>query len=220
MPMWVSRLNGLRQFVNSAYHDFLGVSYADALNFDWRKALHPDDLGRILREQRAGEGSRRPFALEARYRRHDGQWRWLRSESQPRKAPSGEHIGFIGVAHDVTARKKPNAQLTELNETLERRIARSHQQLAASEALIQTFFQPLLGMPRCHRRRGDGHFRYAGSQSGDSAALREDPRGSDRPTVSSGVRAPNVRRKSRPHLDRVPSAQARPTDMSGPKAMP
>ena len=117
VPMWVSRLDGLRQFVNRAYHDFLGVPYADALNFDWRKALHPEDLARILGEQRAGEGSRKPFTLEARYRRHDGQWRWLRSESQPRWGPDGEHIGFIGVAHDITASKEAERALTELNET-------------------------------------------------------------------------------------------------------
>ena len=88
------------------------------LNFDWRKALHPDDLARILGEQRAGEGSLKPFALEARYRRHDGQWRWLRSESQPRWGPGGEHIGFIGVAHDITASKEAERALTELNENL------------------------------------------------------------------------------------------------------
>ncbi len=103
VPMWVSRLGGLREFVNRAYQEFLGVSLEEAVNFDWRKALHPDDLARILREQQAGEGSLRPFTLEARYRRGDGQWRWLRSESQPRWGPNGEHIGFIGVAHDVTA---------------------------------------------------------------------------------------------------------------------
>ena len=103
VPMWVSRLDGLREFVNRAYQDFLGVSLDEAVNFDWRKALHPDDLARILGEQRAGESSLRPFTLEARYRRGDGQWRWLRSESQPRWGPNGKHIGFIGVAHDVTA---------------------------------------------------------------------------------------------------------------------
>ena len=161
VPMWVSRLDGLRLFVNRAYHDFLGVSYADALNFDWRKALHPDDLERILGEQRAGEGSRKPFALEARYRRHDGQWRWLRSESQPRQGPSGEHIGFIGVAHDVTASKEAERGLTELNETLERRIEDRTRELALSEALIQTFFNH---SSECHAvivEESDGHFRYA-----------------------------------------------------------
>jgi PAS domain S-box-containing protein len=161
VPMWVSRLDGLRQFVNRAYHEFLGVPYAAALNFDWRKALHPDDLERILGEQRAGEGSRKPFALEARYRRSDGQWRWLRSESQPRWGPGGEHIGFIGVAHDITASKEAERALTEVNETLERRIEDRTRQLAASEALIQTFFDH---SSECHAvivEESDGLFRYA-----------------------------------------------------------
>ena len=87
VPMWVSRLDGKRAFVNQAYMDFLGLSYEECLVFDWRKALHPDDLARILQEQKAGEGSKRPFALEARYRRGDGQWRWLRSESQGQMGP-------------------------------------------------------------------------------------------------------------------------------------
>ena len=161
VPMWVSRLDGLRQFVNRAYHEFLGVPFADALNFDWRKALHPDDLQRILREQRAGEGSRKPFVLEARYRRHDGQWRWLRSESQPRWGPAGEHIGFIGVAHDITASKEAERGLTELNETLERRIEDRTRQLAASEALIQTFFNHSSECYAVIVEEDDGQFRYA-----------------------------------------------------------
>ena len=161
VPMWVSRLDGLRQFVNRAYHEFLGVPFADALNFDWRKALHPDDLQQILREQRAGEGSRKPFVLEARYRRHDGQWRWLRSESQPRWGPAGEHIGFIGVAHDITASKEAERGLTELNETLERRIEDRTRQLAASEALIQTFFNHSSECYAVIVEEDDGQFRYA-----------------------------------------------------------
>jgi PAS domain S-box-containing protein len=161
VPMWVSRLDGLRQFVNRAYHEFLGVSLGEALNFDWRKALHFDDIERILREQRAGEGSRKPFVLEARYRRHDGQWRWLRSESQPRWGPAGEHIGFIGVAHDVTASKEAEQALTELNETLERRIEDRTRQLAASEALIQTFFHHSSECYAILVEENDGHFRFA-----------------------------------------------------------
>jgi PAS domain S-box-containing protein len=119
VPMWVSRMDGKRAFVNQAYMDFLGLDYEDALVFDWRKALHPDDLPRILQEQAAGEGSKKPFALEARYRRADGQWRWVRSESQPRWGPDGEQIGFIGVAHDITASKDAEIELRGLNVTLE-----------------------------------------------------------------------------------------------------
>ncbi len=106
VPIWVTKLDRKRSFANQAYLDFLGLPFEEAIVFDWRKALHPDDLPRVLQEQITGEASLKPFVLEARYRRADGEWRWLRSESQPRWDPTGEHIGFIGVAHDITTAKE------------------------------------------------------------------------------------------------------------------
>ncbi len=123
VPMWVSKLGGKREFVNKAYCDLLGAAYQAAVDYDWRDLLHPDDLPRILKEQIAGESSHQPFTLEARYRLSDGEWHWLRSQSQPRWGPDGAHIGFIGVAHDVTVAKQAEADLRGLNDRLEERVA-------------------------------------------------------------------------------------------------
>ena len=116
VPMWVTQLDRKRGFVNRAYVDFLGVSYEEAVHFDWRTIIHPDDRDRILAESVAGEATMKAFVLEGRYRRADGEWRWLRSTSQPRFGPSGEHIGFIGVAHDITEAKRAEAALKESEE--------------------------------------------------------------------------------------------------------
>ena len=120
--IWVTQLDRRRSFVNRAYVDFLGITYEQAVDFDWRTILHPDDHDRIIAESIAGETSLKPFALEARYRRGDGEWRWVRSISQPRWGPGGEHIGFIGVAHDITEAKLAEAGLREMNEVLEARV--------------------------------------------------------------------------------------------------
>ena len=120
--LWISEPAGARAFVNSAYVAFLGGSYDDALKVDWRTRLHPDDLQRIIREQVAGESSRKPFTLEARYRRADGEWRWLRSFSQPRIDPAGAFSGFGGIAFDVTDAKQVEADLQHINELLEDRV--------------------------------------------------------------------------------------------------
>jgi len=141
VPVWVTKLDRTRSFANQAYLDFLGLPFEQAIVFDWRKALHPDDLPRILQEQIAGESSLKPFVLEARYRRADGEWRWLRSESQPRWDPTGKHIGFIGVAHDVTAAKQAEIDLRGLNEILEQRIAERTTQLESSEAQMRAIFE-------------------------------------------------------------------------------
>jgi PAS domain S-box-containing protein len=141
VPIWVTKLDRTRSFANKAYVDFVGVPYEEAVVFDWRKALHPDDLARILKEQIEGESSLKPFVLEARYKRADGEWRWLRSESQPRWDPTGKHNGFIGVAHDITAAKNAEIGLRRLNETLEERILERTAQLEASEARMRAILE-------------------------------------------------------------------------------
>jgi PAS domain S-box-containing protein len=115
-PMWVTRLDRTREFVNRAYQDFVGGSYEEALVFDWRHAIHPDDAPRIYAEQLEKEASLKPFTLEARYRNASGELRWLRSQSQPRWDAAGRHIGFVGTAYDVTAEKAEEARRTALLE--------------------------------------------------------------------------------------------------------
>jgi PAS domain S-box-containing protein len=141
VPMWVTKLDRTRLFANQAYCDFVGLPYDEAIGFDWRKILHPDDMARIVKESVAGEATLKPFVLEARYRRADGEWRWLRSESQPRWDPTGGHIGFIGVAHDITAAKQAEIDLRRMNDILEQRIAERTAQLESSEAQMRAIFE-------------------------------------------------------------------------------
>jgi PAS domain S-box-containing protein len=130
--MWVTKLDRKRNFVNRAYVDFLGITYEEAVDFDWRTVLHPDDHDRIVAQSIAGEASMKPFVLEARYLRADGEWRWVYSISQPRWGADGEHIGFIGVAHDITEAKQAEAALRGMNETLERRVEERTADLSAA----------------------------------------------------------------------------------------
>ena len=111
--MWVTRLDRTRDFVNDAYAEFAGLSREQARTLDWRTRIHPDDVARLVEESVAGEASLKPFTLEARYLRHDGEWRWLRSVSQPRFRADGALAGFIGVAMDVTEQRAIEMALRE-----------------------------------------------------------------------------------------------------------
>ena len=135
--LWVSKSDGQREFANQAYLDFLGAPYEEALRFDWRQRLHPDDLPRILQEQVAGEASRKLFNLEARYRRADGELRWIRSASQPRYGPDGEFIGFIGIAFDVTDAKRAEADLKHINDLLAERVQAALAERDEAEAALR-----------------------------------------------------------------------------------
>lgn len=124
VPIWVTAPDRTREFVNQAYVDFVGVPYEEALLFDWRSILHEEDHDRVVRESLAGEASHDRFALEACYRRGDGEWRWIRSISQPRFTAEGMPEGFIGVAEDITAAKLAAAQADARAEHLQASIDR------------------------------------------------------------------------------------------------
>ena len=138
--MWVTRLDRVRDFVNDAYAEFAcgpGCDREEARTLDWHKRIHPDDVERIVAESVAGEASLQAFTLEARYQRHDGEWRWLRSVSQPRLGADGELAGFIGVATDITLAKEAELELRRQVE------AQTHA-LAASEAQFRAVFEAAL----------------------------------------------------------------------------
>jgi PAS domain S-box-containing protein len=138
--MWVTRLDRVRDFVNDAYADFgcgPGCGVEEARTLDWRARIHPDDVDRIVAESIAGEASLQRFTLEGRYRRHDGEYRWLRTVSQPRLGPDGELIGFIGVGTDITLAKEAELELR-------RQVDEQTEALAASAAQFRAVFEAAL----------------------------------------------------------------------------
>jgi len=145
VPIWVTKLDRKRSFVNRAYVDFLGISYDQAVDYDWRTIIHPEDQARLLAESVAGEASLETFVLEGRFRGANGDWRWLRSVSQPRWGPGGEHVGFIGVAHDITELKlgaevleaRVAERTADLRAALDRLQAEVGERERAEEALRQ-----------------------------------------------------------------------------------
>jgi len=134
--VWVTNADRRRAFVNQTYVEFMGDTFEQALVRDWRSFLHPDDHARILSEQVAGESSMKPFSLEARYKRHDGEYRWLRSFSRPRMAPDGTLLGFVGAAYDVTEERQVQADLQHINELLAERVAQALSEKEHAEAAL------------------------------------------------------------------------------------
>ncbi len=135
--MWISKLDGSREFANRAYLDFLGVDYATALGLEWRSFIHPEDHDRIAREGAQTEASGGDFIWEARYRRRDGDYRWIRSISQRRYEPSGELSGYIGVGYDISDAKQAQVDLRRINDLLAERVQAALAERDEAEAALR-----------------------------------------------------------------------------------
>ena len=137
MPMWVTRLDRSRDFVNDAYVELMGVSREEAQKLDWVSRIHPDDRKRMIAETLAGEKSGKSYTVEARFEVRPGDYRWMRAVSQPRRDADGRIMGYIGVATDITVIKE--AEL-ELRRQVDERTAA----LTASEARFRAIFDAVM----------------------------------------------------------------------------
>ena len=112
MLLWVNGPGG-GEFVNRAYLEFVGVeSDRDVRGYDWSRYVHPEDREQYLNAyQRAFAGQTR-FTAEFRFRRHDGEYRWMRSDATPRFGDDGEFQGYVGATVDITERRNGRGRVT------------------------------------------------------------------------------------------------------------
>ena len=137
VPMWVTRLDRSRDFVNDAYVELMGVDREEAMRVEWSARIHPDDFPKMVADTRAGEKSGGSYTVEARFRMPSGDYRWMRAVSQPRRDAEGRLMGYIGVATDITLIKEAEI---ELRRQVEERTAA----LSASEGRFRAIFDAVM----------------------------------------------------------------------------
>jgi PAS domain S-box-containing protein len=99
--MWMNDESGA-VFVNKAYLDFIGVDrQVDVRGYDWAQYVHPEDRDAYVDAYLQAARESRVFDAEFRFRRHDGEYRWMRSVGAPRLTPAGERLGYTGCTFDV-----------------------------------------------------------------------------------------------------------------------
>jgi diguanylate cyclase (GGDEF)-like protein/PAS domain S-box-containing protein len=104
--VWMSDAAGQRTFFNKPWLDFTGRSLEQERGDGWRQRIHPDDVQSFLDTYTSAIRSRQEFRLEYRFRRADGQYRWVLDTGVPRFTPGREFAGYIGSCMDMTDQKQ------------------------------------------------------------------------------------------------------------------
>lgn len=96
-----------------------GFSHDDAMGRGYNAAFHPDDSGPLLDKWRALVASGQPGEIEARMRRHDGEFRWFLLRAEPVRNQHGRIINWYGVNIDIEDRKRAESLRAAETRTLE-----------------------------------------------------------------------------------------------------
>lgn len=103
--LWMAREDALCTFFNERWLTFTGRTLEEERGVRWAEGVHFEDFQRCMDTYFEAFKLRRPFEMEYRLRRSDGQYRWLLDRGSPRFSPDGAFLGFIGSCVDIHDRR-------------------------------------------------------------------------------------------------------------------
>lgn len=104
--VWSALPDGSIDFLNHRWHEYTGLPMEAGVGWGGSRAVHPQDLSRLLDEWRGSVASGNPLETEARFRRADGEYRWFLIRAVPLRDNEGNIIKWYGTSIDIGDRKK------------------------------------------------------------------------------------------------------------------
>ena len=114
--IWMSAVDKMCTFFNRRWLEFTGRSLEQELGNGWAEGVHPGDLKRCLNTYTEAFDARKPFVMQYRLRRNDGEYRWISDEGVPRYDANGTFAGYIGSCVDVTELLRQQKALHQFEE--------------------------------------------------------------------------------------------------------
>lgn len=117
---WCARPDGFIEFLNKQWHDYTGLSPAEASGSGYQAAFHPDDRESGTDKCRKLFSGNGPAESEIRLRRYDGTYRWFLIRVEPFRDETGQVIRWYGTSTDIEALKQTEERLREDERELRR----------------------------------------------------------------------------------------------------
>jgi len=122
--IWMTGTDGLCNYFNKPWLDFTGRSMEQEVGTGWVEGVYPDDVQGCFDCFLPAFHARKPFRMEYRLKRADGEYRWVIESGIPRYTGAGEFAGYIGSNIDITDLKRAHEERERLRQ-LEAELARA-----------------------------------------------------------------------------------------------
>lgn len=106
---------------------------------EWADRVHPEDLPRVEAGIQASRKHQQDFQTEYRVLLPDGSIRWVNSFGRFQYDAENRPNRMVGMLKEITDRKQAEAEIRQLNETLEERVIQRTLQLQEANDELQAF---------------------------------------------------------------------------------
>jgi PAS domain S-box-containing protein len=96
---------------NASWRRFTGQTQEEIRNGHWPEAIHPDDRAGVVEAVTRALKEHRPYVVENRLRRRDGQWRHMKVHGIPLLDAIGNVREWVGACQDITDQKLLESEL-------------------------------------------------------------------------------------------------------------
>lgn len=139
--IWMSDPAGRCAFLNRPWLDFTGRPLEAQLGEGWIESIHPGDRTRFLEAYREALAAHIQFQAEYRFRRADGEYRWVLGSGRPRTETDGGFAGFIGSCLDITEIRRAREVLEHARDELTVLVAERTAELQQSNEQLRAEMQ-------------------------------------------------------------------------------
>jgi PAS domain S-box-containing protein len=108
---WSANTEGVADFFNQFYLDYLGRSLEETRGWGWTEAVHADDIGKLADVWKTTLAKGTLGECEARMRRFDGAYRWFLHRVNPLRDDQGRIVRWYGTNIDIDDRKRAEDDL-------------------------------------------------------------------------------------------------------------
>jgi PAS domain S-box-containing protein len=109
--VWCNLPDGPNEFLSKSWHEYTGLSPEEAHGWGWQAVFHPDDLPPLMKRWQELIVSGESGEIEARLRRHDGEYRWFLIRVAPFRNHTGAIERWYGTSTDIDDRKRAEQAL-------------------------------------------------------------------------------------------------------------
>lgn len=139
-------------YVNDRLCEMVQAPREDILGYGWRRFWGGEELGRLVaewgRSKRAGV-----FSTETRVVRSTGEALWLAVQITSVDSAGGRQLGYVGAVSDITARRKAEEAVEQLNRSLESKVRERTRKLEEAVRELEAFAHSLAHDIRAPVRR-------------------------------------------------------------------
>ena len=110
---WSTLPDGSGEFWNKRWYDYTGLTPEECLGSGWHRGVHPEDVTPLMNKWIAALASGETGEGEARFRRHDGVFRWFLIRAEPLRDETGKIVNWYGISTDIEDRKQAEEKLRQ-----------------------------------------------------------------------------------------------------------